>query len=188
MKTLPLFPLPLVFFPGTVLPLQIFEIRYRRMVKELLANNGQFVILHTRSPGTSSSDFETIGTLSKIIDWQPMQNQMIGIQVAGEQRVEISGVTVESDGLLMAEAIALISDQGLKSEQYSGKLDEISTLLGHHPLLSFRSVQLNAENVEAVSYQLASLIPFSGADKQRLLELDSSLQRLEMILSLLKDI
>ena len=191
MKKLPLFPLPLVLFPGSVLPLQIFEIRYRRMVKELLADDGRFVVVQARNPDNSNNDFESIGTLSKIIDWQPMQNQMIGIQVEGEQRVKISGVTVASDGLLLGETIELRSKEDkeeFRSEQYSAQLAEISTHLEQHPLLSFRSVQLNAENAEAVSYQLASLIPFSGADKQRLLELDSSLQRLEMILSLLKDI
>ena len=188
MKKLPLFPLPLVLFPGSVLPLQIFEIRYRRMVKELLADNGRFVVLQARNPDNSNNYFESIGTLSKIIDWQPMQNQMIGIQVEGEQRAKISGVTVASDGLLLGETIELHSDAGFRPEQYSARLAKISTHLEQHPLLSFRSVQLNAENAEAVSYQLASLIPFSGADKQRLLELNSSLQRLEMILSLLKDI
>lgn len=188
MKTLPLFPLPLVLFPGSVLPLQIFEIRYRRMVKELLADNGQLVILQTRNPGNPSSDFETIGTISKIIDWQPMQNQMIAIQVEGEKRAKISGVTVAPDGLMSAETIELSSDQDLKLAQHSGKLAEISTLLEQHPLLSFKSDQIDAENAEVFSYQLASLIPFSGMQKQRLLELDSPLQRLEMILSLLKDI
>lgn len=104
MKTLPLFPLPLVFFPGTVLPLQIFEMRYRRMVKDLLAESGQLVILQAPIPDSPSSDFKTIGTLSKIIDWQPMQNQMIAIQVEGEQRAKISGVTIASDGLLLGQA------------------------------------------------------------------------------------
>lgn len=187
MKILPLFPLPLVLFPGTVLPLQIFEMRYRRMVKGLLAESGQLVILQASIPDSPSSDFKTIGTISKIIDWQPMQNQMIAIQVEGEKRAQISGVTVASDGLLLGETVELSSDQNLKLEQHSGRLRDISILLERHPLLSFRSVQINAENAEAFSYQLASLIPFSGADKQRLLELDSSLQRLEMILSLLKD-
>lgn len=187
MKTLPLFPLPLVLFPGTVLPLQIFEMRYRRMVKELLADNSQFVILQAPIPDSPNSDFETIGTISKIIDWQPMQNQMIAIQVEGEQRAKISGVTVASDGLLLGETVELRSDQELKLEPHSDRLRDISILLEQHPLLSFQSVQINAENAEAFSYQLASLIPFSGADKQRLLGLDSSLQRLEMILSLLKD-
>ena len=187
MKTLPLFPLPLVLFPGTVLPLQIFEMRYRRMVKDLLADSGQFVILQAPIPDNPNSDFEMIGTLSKIIDWQPMQNQMIAIQVEGEQRAKISGVTKASDGLLSGQAEALSFNLEAELEQYSARLMDISILLEQHPLLSFRSVHINAENAEAFSYQLASLIPFSGADKQRLLELDSSLQRLEMILSLLKD-
>lgn len=187
MKTLPLFPLPLVFFPGAVLPLQIFELRYRRMVKELLADDGSFVMLQARNPQKPDSDFETVGTLSKIIDWQPMANQMIGIQVQGVCKVQVSDVLVESDGLLNASIKWLASEADKKFDQQATKLAEISALLEQHPLLSFRSAQINAGNAEALSYQLASRFPFSKADKQRLLELDSSLQRLEMILSLLKD-
>ena len=187
MKTLRLFPLPLVFFPGDVLPLQIFELRYRRMVKDLLADDGSFVMLQARNPQKPDSDFETVGTLSKIIDWEPMANQMIGIQVQGECKVQVSGVLAESDGLLTASIKLLNSDADKTLEQQGTRLAEISTLLKQHPLLSFGSAQINAANVEALSYQLASRIPFSGADKQRLLELDNSLQRLEMIFSLLKD-
>ena len=41
---LPLFPLGTVLFPGMVLPLHIFEPRYRRMVEDLLDGQGRLVI------------------------------------------------------------------------------------------------------------------------------------------------
>lgn len=48
---LPIFPLPdVVFFPHTVLPLHIFEPRYRRMVADCLAGDGRLAVVMLR-PG-----------------------------------------------------------------------------------------------------------------------------------------
>ena len=44
-RLLPLFPLPLVLFPGVPLPLHIFEPRYRRMLADCLAGDREFGIL-----------------------------------------------------------------------------------------------------------------------------------------------
>lgn len=187
MKTLPLFPLPVVLFPGTILPLQIFELRYRRMVKECLASQQPLVILQARNPSTPDSDFYTIGTTGTIMDWQPMPNQMIGIQLQGEQRVRVSTIQKESDGLLVGEVEYLNADDLIGSELQSFKLARIIADLAKHPLLSFTPAQINAETADAFSYQLATLLPFSGANKQRLLELDNPVARLQSIYTLLKE-
>src|SRR5262245_64218118 len=44
-RSIPVFPLPdVVFFPGTVLPLHVFESRYRKMVKDALAADGTIAV------------------------------------------------------------------------------------------------------------------------------------------------
>lgn len=43
---LPLFPLPLVLFPGAILPLQIFEFRYRIMMHTLLHTDLRFGVIY----------------------------------------------------------------------------------------------------------------------------------------------
>ena len=48
---LPLFPLDVVVFPRTALPLHIFEPRYREMVGEALANNSEFGIVLAKQEG-----------------------------------------------------------------------------------------------------------------------------------------
>ena len=55
MENVPIFPLPLVLLPATRLPLQIFELRYRRMVKECLANETGFVITYASNYGEPSA-------------------------------------------------------------------------------------------------------------------------------------
>lgn len=187
MKTLPLFPLPVVLFPGTLLPLQIFELRYRRMVKECLASQEPLVMLQARNASTPDIDFYTTGTTGTIIDWRPLPNQMIGIELKGEQRVRVSEIQKESDGLLVGEVEYLNSTLLAGSEQQSARLAEITAHLAQHPLLSFSTAGVNDEMADAFSYQLAALLPFSGADKQRLLEFDNPVARLELIYTLLKE-
>ena len=51
--TKPLFPLPLVLFPGGRLPLQIFEARYLDMVGRCMRDGEYFVIAMARSEGLS---------------------------------------------------------------------------------------------------------------------------------------
>src|SRR6185436_13732579 len=49
---LPLFPLPnVVFFPETRLPLHVFELRYRQMVKDVLETDHRFGIVLLRPGG-----------------------------------------------------------------------------------------------------------------------------------------
>ncbi|MBN0987359.1 LON peptidase substrate-binding domain-containing protein [Amphritea pacifica] len=187
MKTLPLFPLPVVLFPGTLLPLQIFELRYRRMVKECLARQEPLVILQARHPSTPDIDFYTTGTTGSILDWQPLANQMIGIELQGEQRVRVAAIKKESDGLLLGEVEYLCSADPVDLAPQPTRLSEIIAHLAEHPLLSFSPARVSAETADAFSYQLAAMLPFSGADKQRLLELDDPVARLESIYTLLKE-
>lgn len=187
MKTLSLFPLPVVLFPSTLLPLQIFELRYRRMVKECLADNAPFVLLQARDATKPDVDFYPIGTCAMITDWQPLPNQMIGIQVEGIERVRVSNVTQGNDGLLQANVEPLAAFQYLNLDQALARLCAISTHLEQHSLLSFDASRINIDTADAFSFQLASLLPFSGANQQRLLEIDSPIERLELIATLLEE-
>ncbi|RTE67514.1 hypothetical protein EH243_00780 [Amphritea opalescens] len=187
MKTLSLFPLPVVLFPGTVLPLQIFELRYRRLVKECLADNAPFVLLHARNAAQPDIDFYPIGTSAMIVDWHPLPNQMIGIQVQGIERVRVSDSVPQSDGLLKGDVEPLVAFQYQDQDSASARLSAISAHLQQHSLLSFDASRINIDTADTFSFQLASLLPFSGANQQRLLEIDSPLERLELIATLLEE-
>src|SRR2546425_10785315 len=48
-RELPIFPLPLVLFPGTIQPLHVFEPRYRRLLADCLAGDKRFGIAYHRA-------------------------------------------------------------------------------------------------------------------------------------------
>ena len=56
MSLLPLFPLDLVLFPGTPLPLHIFEPRYREMISECLDRKISFGVVRAKEEGVAEID------------------------------------------------------------------------------------------------------------------------------------
>jgi Lon protease-like protein len=90
----PLFPLPnVVLFPKTPMPLYVFEERYRTMVRETLAGNGELVIALLRAGSesnyTSISAVHEIACLGKIETYEELEGGKYNIVVVGMHRVRI---------------------------------------------------------------------------------------------------
>src|SRR5256714_10103017 len=60
-RELPLFPLPLVLFPGVPLPLHIFEERYQRLLADVRVSNNLFGLSYF-DPGSSAEDRPAAGS------------------------------------------------------------------------------------------------------------------------------
>lgn len=83
---LPLFPLPLVLFPGTLLPLQIFEYRYRIMMHTLMQTDMRFGILYTgKEEGTASA----IGCVGQVIRHERLPDDRFFLICRGEERFRV---------------------------------------------------------------------------------------------------
>ena len=69
-RAIPMFPLSLVLFPGQILPLHIFEDRYRTMVEEIIDKDREFgVVLIERGSEIGGGDTrKNVGTLAEIIE------------------------------------------------------------------------------------------------------------------------
>ena len=91
MKKIPLFPLPLVLFPGGRLPLQIFEVRYLDMVKSCMRENSGFGVVMLETGGevfdgqNALNDISTQGTYSVIVDFDQFPNGLLGIMTEGKK-------------------------------------------------------------------------------------------------------
>jgi Lon protease-like protein len=91
-QTLPVFPLPnTVFFPRTLLPLHIFETRYRAMVKDVTAGDGLVVI--SLMLGDS---FENLGTVGRVRDLEPLDDGRFNLVLEGLQRVSMTEVACDT--------------------------------------------------------------------------------------------
>ncbi len=90
-RSLPLFPLDMVLFPGAVASLQIFEPRYREMLRDCMADDRRFgivLIKSGRDTGPTAEPFNT-GTVAHISEIGKPRRGAIPISVTGESRFKI---------------------------------------------------------------------------------------------------
>lgn len=88
---LPLFPLSMVLFPGTVVPLHIFEPRYRQMVTDILEGDKRFGLIYhdPDEHGPFMNEAGRVGTVAVIRRYQPMPEGRSMIMVRGTDRFQI---------------------------------------------------------------------------------------------------
>jgi Lon protease-like protein len=86
-----MFPLGSVLFPHAVLPLHVFEPRYRVMMRECLAGDGEFgVVLIERGSevGGGDSRFD-VGTLARILEAAELPDGRYAIATVGVSRFHV---------------------------------------------------------------------------------------------------
>jgi Lon protease-like protein len=88
---IPLFPLPLVLFPEALVPLHIFEPRYRQMLSDVLERDKRFGVLYhdPDHSGPFMNESGRVGTVAVIRRHQPLPDGRSMILVKGSQRFQI---------------------------------------------------------------------------------------------------
>jgi len=99
--TFPLFPLSAHLMPGGRLALRIFEPRYVRMVKEACANGTGFGIcmLNPKGDKLKNEHIYPIGTYATVVDFDRLDDGLLGITVEGQRCFKISDIQTQEDGL-----------------------------------------------------------------------------------------
>jgi Lon protease-like protein len=88
---LPMFPLGSALVPFQLLPLQVFESRYRQLVEDCLAGDARFgVVLIERGSEVGGGDVRfDIGSVARILDSAELGDGRIGLATAGEARLRV---------------------------------------------------------------------------------------------------
>ena len=190
-NTYPVFPLSINVLPGAYLPLQIFEPRYLDMVKSSLAKEEGFCIALIKQDEKAYSDglpsLHEVGTYVEIVDFNQLQNGLLGITVKGLNKVRILDRWKQDDELLLAKISTLKEFEEDFSEDPSYK--EIWSMLieiSNHPEVKKLNLEIDLKNAVNVSYILGSLLPLSPTEKQTMLELESSTDKLDYLKSIIK--
>ena len=87
----PMFPLGSVLVPGMVLPLHVFEARYRALVRDCVAGDGEFgVVLIERGSEVGGGDVRTdVGTVARIVQADEMPDGRFALGAVGVRRVRV---------------------------------------------------------------------------------------------------
>lgn len=175
-KTLPLFPLNTVLFPGMVLPLHIFEPRYRVMIQRCMRLNDPFGVVLIREGvevGGEATPYE-VGTSAYITHAERLGDGRLNIQTVGYQRFRIQEVTQEAPYLIgRVEDYPLedaeTAETGTLAERLRPDLMAYLQDLAEMTEASFDLDNL-PEDATALAYMAAILLPLPALEKQRLLE------------------
>jgi Lon protease-like protein len=177
-----LFPLNIVLFPGGPLPLRIFETRYVDMVRRCMREGTNFGVVLIRE-GREVGPAETfdVGTLADIVDFHQLSDGLLGLSCVGRQRFRIRSRSRQADGLNLAEIDPLQPESALPVPARHSRLAEL--LKNVLPQLGevYEGLEMRPDDAAWVGYRLAEILPIPLADKQRVLELDDPIQRLDVL-------
>jgi Lon protease-like protein len=167
---IPLFPLDVVLFPGTALPLHIFEERYREMVGECLKEDKPFGVV--RADGEKMA---IVGCTTKIVRVvERYSDGRLDILCEGMRRFEIEGLD-ESRKFLQAD-VEFFEDEGAGST----RPDREDCAALHFATLQMAGIELPPMHLDLnapVAFQLADALPSDLAFKQQLLATRSDAER-----------
>jgi uncharacterized protein len=183
---LPLFPLDLVLFPETPLPLHIFEPRYREMIGECLREKREFGVIRALAQEDESESapvkhrLADCGCTAEIVDLlRSYPDGRMDILVAGRRRFEV--IAVDDSRSFFRGEVRFVEDVPAVSKDR--KLQK-SALEAHYQLMLMTSTEAPSldEKSEVLSFHLAHALPVDLDFKQALLEMRSEEERLSTLL------
>lgn len=182
----PLFPLRTVICPGGRAPLQIFEQRYLGMLKSVMRSGEGFVVCLIREGReTGASHFYDLGTLVYVVDFQSLENGMLGVTIEARDKVSLADPYRQEDGLYRGSVSIQAAEPKLAVPQGYGDLTVLLEALLKHPVMAAMGMQIDPYDARDLGWRLTDLLPIPLEDKQYLLALQDPLQRLEQIRYLL---
>jgi Lon protease-like protein len=127
-ERLPLFPLDTVLVPGMVLPLHIFELRYRTMLRRVLAEDRRFGVLLLRRGSAVDPDPEPydVGTVAEVTDVVTLGDGRANISTTGRQRFRVSAF--HRDQPYLSADVELLDDPYQHTEQLMDLQEEVERL------------------------------------------------------------
>ena len=211
LHSLPLFPLGSVLYPEGLLPLRIFEVRYLDMIGKCHKNGAPFGVValtagsEVRRPTSTNpvgqsagnvfaeEEFCAIGTLATIAEYSAPQAGLMVVRCVGAQRFKISSRDKLKHGLWIADVERLDND---KEVPIPDDLKPCANALGKLiKSLQQRSIPddqmpllapFQLDDCGWVANRWCELLPLPLVLKQRLMELDNPLVRLELVSDILE--
>ena len=194
LSSLPLFPLGSVLFPGGLLALRVFEVRYLDMVRKCHQAGAPFGVValtqgrEVRQAGAPEEQFNDVGTLAVIEQIDTPQPGLITLLCRGSQRFRITQRSHLPHGLWIADVGHIDPDLMVPIPQDLRKASTalaqvLHTLKQRDPEIPTAIVPTAAQLDDCgwVANRWCELLPVPLELKQRLMELDNPLVRLELV-------
>jgi Lon protease-like protein len=199
-ETLPVFPLTgVLLLPGTVLPLHVFEPRYRAMVEDSLSGDRVFGMIQPFTPQhdnrplpgaeTTKPDLYSVGCAGYIEKWEKLPEGRFFVQLRGVNRFRFEVEFSLHRGYRRVKADYQAFPDGKLHESWScdrpGLLQALASYGQAHGLQVKPEQAERFSDLELVNLLSVSL-PFHPAEKQALLEAATLKDREKVLLNLLR--
>ncbi|HEX8501333.1 MAG TPA: LON peptidase substrate-binding domain-containing protein [Pyrinomonadaceae bacterium] len=192
-RELPLFPLPLVLFPGVPLPLHIFEERYRRLLADVRASNSLFGLSYfaPEEAPEGRPPAGHVGCATEVVEVQPLPDGRSNIMTVGVARYRVEGYVERGDPYLVA-LVEFFEDEEDDAEVVARRAGEVTEMF-MRIARAMRTAndergalpELPEGDPERLSFIVAAVVEMDAEAKQRLLELRSTAERLRRLYTLL---
>ncbi|MEZ0316460.1 MAG: LON peptidase substrate-binding domain-containing protein [Methylophilaceae bacterium] len=194
--SLPLFPLNVVICPEGLLPLRIFEARYLDMVRNCLRNDSFFGVVTVLPEGEGdegdSMPFATVGTVMKIVEADVETIGLMMIRCIGQHRFHIESFTQQADGLVIGNIHDIPNDKPMAiPDDIQSASRVLQGLIKSFPTQGVPDDKIpicqpyQLDDCAWVANRWIELLDLPLIQKQRLMQLDSPLLRLELIQDIL---
>ena len=182
----PIFPLQTILFPGSKLPLRIFEPRYLDMISHCMRSNTEFgIVLSRKVPQPGMLETYAIGTLATIIDWNQGEDGLLGITTLGTNKFELLSMTKQEDELNLGEIKIIEKEEDFKAPpNFDNMISLLEAILEDINLYHEREKYF--ESASWVSFRFAEILPLKIEDKQKCLEFEDPILRLRFLEPLIK--
>ena len=182
-ESVPLFPLQAVLFPGSILPLRVFEARYMDMAKECLKRSSPFGICLIREGAEVGAPAvpENVGCLARIAECDMEELGILKLRAEGLERFRIVDTRVGPMGLVLGEVEPIAADAPAPD---APGLAECAEFL-RKVIAGIGADRFAGEPAYAdaswVGFRLAEILPLRNDVRQRLLELTDATLRLTVL-------
>ncbi|AOY88722.1 peptidase S16 [Marinobacter salinus] len=168
--------------------MQLFEPRYIDMLKQCFKEDRGFVVVLLRDGSETgpANAFYNIGTYVRIIDFQQLENGLLGITVEGAAKVSVIHSWQQEDGLNLGDLEVLMDEASREVPERFIELPSVLRALFRHPVIRDLDMNVDYEDARQVGWRLAELLPLDKQEKQRLVELQDPLERLSRLQELLE--
>lgn len=193
-RDLPMFPLGTVLFPFAPLPLHVFEPRYRAMVRDLLAGDGEFgVVLIERGHEVGGGDVRfDHGAVARLMQCRELSDGGYSLAAFGVARLQVLEWLPDDPYPRARVRILELADSSddvgrLLGETERRLLDLYGAFAQLDPRVSVpESFELHPDP-EVAAYELCARAPLGSFDALRLLRCDTAAERLVRLLEMLEE-
>jgi len=165
-----------IFFPRTILPLNIFENRYLQLVNDCMKGNRMFGMVQPRNSASMSPEVYSVGCLGKIISFNETTNKRFIITLLGLTRFKIKK-ELQKEKLYRSfevEYSEFLDDLQIKkyetfSSEKKNLLNKIQVFFEkiNYPV---KYSELSKLDLDELISNVSMISPFSIEEKQKLIE------------------